>query len=99
MSFIAQPVSQVFSSSPKLASFPRTIKIDPIPPPKRGSEVCQHPDQLAGIEGKFILSLNDTPEVRDLFSRFKIDAVETSYSINDKGRGKRAKEVIISNEA
>ncbi|MEG9884163.1 MAG: DNA adenine methylase [Hyphomicrobiales bacterium] len=54
-------------------------------------------DQLAGIEGKFILSLNDTPEIRELFAAFRIDTVETTYSVQRKGRGKPAKEVVISN--
>ena len=55
-------------------------------------------DQLEGIEGKFILSLNDRPEVRDLFSAFRIDSVETTYSVQNEGRGKPAREVVISNE-
>lgn len=54
-------------------------------------------EQLAQIKGRFVLSLNDRPEVRDIFSAFHIDSVEVSYSISraEKGRGKRG-EVIIT---
>jgi DNA adenine methylase len=53
--------------------------------------------QLAGIRGRFLLSLNDTPEVRKIFRRFQIEAINTTYSIaNAPGaRGKRG-EVLIS---
>ena len=50
---------------------------------------------LRGIKGRFILSLNDTPEVRATFEGFMIKAVETRYSINAKAT-RRAREVLIS---
>ncbi|MEZ5790520.1 MAG: DNA adenine methylase [Nitratireductor sp.] len=50
---------------------------------------------LASIKGRFILSLNDRPEVRDIFSRFKMDTVDCTYSIAG-GVGKKVKEVVIS---
>lgn len=51
---------------------------------------------LRGIKGRFILSLNDTPEVRNIFSSFNIEEVRTTYSVA-KGKAKAAREVIISN--
>ena len=53
---------------------------------------------LCSIKGKFLLSLNDVPEVRETFSAFHIEAVETAYSVcpSREGRG-RVGEVIISN--
>ncbi len=51
--------------------------------------------QLAGIKGRFLLSLNDTPEVRRIFKRFRIEAVETNYSVNGREQRKAA-EVLIS---
>ena len=51
---------------------------------------------LRGIEGRFILSLNDTPEVRAMFEGFEIKTVETRYSVNVKAT-RRAREVLISN--
>lgn len=56
-------------------------------------------DQLAGISGKFILSINDTPGAREVFERFNIEMVETTYTIATAttGSGKRASELIVSN--
>ena len=57
---------------------------------------------LAGIEGRFILSLNDCPEIRATFKPFSVKAVKTKYS-SDNGRkqaqlrSKDAKEVLIRN--
>lgn len=51
--------------------------------------------QLAGIKGRFLLSLNDTPEVRRIFRRFRIEAVETNYSVNGREQRKAA-EMLIS---
>lgn len=54
---------------------------------------------LAGIEGCFILSLNDVPAVREIFSSFKIFAVATTYSIqqNHTRDTKEAAELLIHN--
>lgn len=52
-------------------------------------------DQLANIKGKFLLSLNDTPEVREIFSRFTIEAVSVRYSCGTTNTV--AKEVLIRN--
>lgn len=51
--------------------------------------------QLAQLKGRFILSLNDRPEVREIFSGFQIDGVETHYGIAGKG-ARPAGEVIIT---
>lgn len=53
--------------------------------------------QLHHIEGRFILSLNDTPEVRAIFAAFHIEAVETTYTVHNKARAGKARELIISN--
>jgi DNA adenine methylase len=52
---------------------------------------------LRGLKGRFLLSLNDTAGVRQVFAGFQIEAVFTSYSIagSAAGRGPRG-EVIIS---
>ena len=51
---------------------------------------------LAGIRGRFILSLNDRPEVRSIFDRFAIEAVETTYIFSRKIADCPANELIIS---
>ena len=50
---------------------------------------------LADIRGRFILSLNDTPEVRATFAGFAIKAVGTHYGLAGKG-SQPAGEVIIT---
>lgn len=52
-------------------------------------------EQLAQLKGRFILSLNDRPEVREIFARFQIAGVETHYGIAGKG-ARPAGEVIIT---
>ncbi|PZU74129.1 MAG: DNA methyltransferase [Brevundimonas sp.] len=52
-------------------------------------------EQLGRLKGRFILSLNDRPEVREIFAAFDIEAIDTHYGI--AGRGARgAREVIIT---
>ena len=55
-------------------------------------------DQLAAIEGKFVLSINDTPGAREVFGRFAIEGVETTYTLCTvtSGGGKRAGELIVT---
>ena len=47
------------------------------------------------MKGKFILSLNDTPGVRETFADFRIEAVKTRYSISGSSK-QEAAEVLIS---
>jgi DNA adenine methylase len=53
-------------------------------------------ERLRTVRGKFILSLNDVPEVRALFSRFHIEEVKLSYTAQ-KTSGRRYPEVLITN--
>jgi DNA adenine methylase len=51
---------------------------------------------LDAVKGKFILSLNDVPGVRDTFANFQIERVPTRYSINAKAN-QAVGEVLITN--
>lgn len=51
--------------------------------------------QLSGIAGRFILSINDTPEVREIFAAFDLEAVKTTYSIAGKRTKARAAGELI----
>ncbi|MBA5779123.1 DNA adenine methylase [Stappia sp. F7233] len=53
-------------------------------------------DCLAAVKGRWILSINDVPEIRALFAGFTIAEVAVTYSIND-GDTKQAAELIIGN--
>lgn len=52
--------------------------------------------QLAGIKGKFLLSINDTPFIRSTFAAFSLQAVNTRYSCSTD-RNYQAAELLISN--
>lgn len=52
-------------------------------------------EALKGLRGAFILTLNDVPEVRELFAWASIEAVELSYSVGGGGTRTPAREVII----
>ena len=56
-------------------------------------------DQLAGLQGRFLLSINDVPEIRELFAAFDLQPVETTYGISRQAAAKAAPraELLISN--
>ena len=52
---------------------------------------------LKAIQGSFILSINDVPQVRAIFAGFTIEAVETRYSIAAGRTGRqKAAELLVS---
>lgn len=55
-------------------------------------------DLLKGIKGKFILSLNDVPEVREIFADFYFTTRLIRWSLNAKSESENnGKEIIITN--
>jgi DNA adenine methylase len=53
-------------------------------------------DALGSIEGAFVLSINDRPEVRELFAAFNFREVSLKYTVA-AGDAKQANELIITN--
>ena len=53
-------------------------------------------ERLRELRGMFVLSLNDVPEVRDLFRRFHFREIELSYTAQQTA-GKRYRELLITN--
>lgn len=51
---------------------------------------------LDKVQGKFIMSLNDTKGVRDTFSNFTIEEVKTRYSVS-AGKNMEVGELLIKN--
>lgn len=51
---------------------------------------------LAGVRGAFVTSLNDRPEVREIFGDFHMETVELTYSVA-LGACQRTGELLISN--
>jgi DNA adenine methylase len=54
---------------------------------------------FAGLKSKFMMSINDTPGVRECFAAFRMLEVETTYTLATAatGGGKRVGELLISN--
>lgn len=52
---------------------------------------------LSEIKGAFLMSINDTPEIRKWFASFIIDEVRLSYSVSQKGGQGKVGELIIGN--
>jgi DNA adenine methylase len=55
-------------------------------------------DQLSAIRGRFILSINDTSGAREVFGRFAVEAVATTYSVSAAGQT-RVGELIVTGRA
>ncbi len=53
-------------------------------------------EKLRGLRGKFLLSINDVPEIRDIFADFKIEEIELPYTAQRKPV-KRFRELLIRN--
>lgn len=54
-------------------------------------------DALQAVEGRFILSINDRPEIRELFAGSRIEEVQLKYSVS--GSPTPARELIITGGA
>ncbi len=60
------------------------------------SDYIQMAEALNNIKGKFLLSLNDHPEMRKVFQDFKIQATTLKYSVAQK-KNTTGKELLIRN--
>lgn len=57
-------------------------------------------DLLRGIQGRFLMSINDVPEIRAAFAWAQIEEVQTTYSVAGKsGAHMPRAELLISNPA
>jgi DNA adenine methylase len=61
------------------------------------SEYVAMAEVLAGLQGRFILSINDVPDIRRAFAGFKQEPVELTYTLSaHTGARKAAKELIVT---
>ena len=60
------------------------------------SEFAEMAKVLGRLRGRFILSINDRPEIRELFADFTIEPVGVRYSIAGNDKGREFPELIIS---
>lgn len=56
-------------------------------------------EQLARIRGRFVLSINATPFVRETFAAFAVEEINTTWAIGTRnvGAGQRVTELVIRN--
>lgn len=52
---------------------------------------------LSSIEGKFIMSINDAPEIRELFGDFQVKEVQTTYSCSGADKKKKVGQLLVMN--
>jgi DNA adenine methylase len=89
-----------------LARFDRPETLFYLDPPYFGLKLYRHnllpsdfeamAERLEDLKAKFVLSLNDVPEVRRIFRSFKFREIDLFYTAQ-KVAGRRYKEVIITN--
>lgn len=60
------------------------------------SEFDQMAELLASIKGRFILSINDHPEIRKTFAGFHLQPVEVGYSVGGGNKQGKFGELIIT---
>lgn len=53
-------------------------------------------EHLERLRGRFLLSINDHPDVRAIFASFKFEEVETTYQVGGMDKAKRVGELIVS---
>lgn len=92
-----------------IARYDRPTTLFYLDPPYHGTEhyygpgLFARPDferlaaALAGIKGRFILSINDTEETRAIFAAFTQRRVKTTYTAGSGSNAKPAAELIVSN--
>jgi DNA adenine methylase len=54
-------------------------------------------DALQGIKGKFILSYNNSPVIRNIFKKYNIKKIKTTYSGTPNIEQRKVTELIITN--
>jgi DNA adenine methylase len=89
-----------------LRRFDRSGTLFYLDPPYFGLKLYRHnlttadfekmAERLEGLKAKFVLSLNDVPEVRRIFKPFKFREIELAYTAQ-KIAGRRYREVLITN--
>jgi len=61
----------------------------------------EHYERIAKLmdssKGKFLLSINDHPDIRELFKKFDISTIGIKYTVGKDKNNKASKELIIKN--
>lgn len=54
-------------------------------------------EALRGMKGKAILTINEHPDMRKVFSEFRIETVQINYTVGGADKGKNSQEMIVRN--
>ena len=54
-------------------------------------------EALRAIKGKAILTINDHPDMRKVFSRFRVETIKINYTVGGSDKGKNRQEMIVMN--
>ena len=54
-------------------------------------------DAIKNIKGKFLLSYNDSPKIRDIFKKYDIQTIKTDYQPTKDIKKRTVKELLIKN--
>lgn len=54
-------------------------------------------ERLDNIKGRFLLSYNDCPEIKEMYSDYNIEEIDRNNNLKTKNGGSRYKELIIKN--
>ncbi len=63
-------------------------------------DLCEYEriaEAMATMKGSAILTINDHPKMRKIFSAFTMDSVDINYTIGGSGTGKNRRELIFKN--
>lgn len=60
------------------------------------SEYAQMAEVLRALKGRFIMSINDVPEIRKTFAGFRLRPVRLTYSVARSNKAHQARELIIT---
>ncbi|GAA0651326.1 hypothetical protein GCM10009424_30450 [Sphingomonas ursincola] len=60
------------------------------------TEFAEMAELLAQVKGRFILSINDHPEIRATFARFHLEPVQVGYSIGGGNKQAKFGELIVT---
>ena len=55
-------------------------------------------ERLRSLQGQFILSINDTKEMRDAFAGFRIEQTQATWSLNGASKSKRGELLIFGGD-
>jgi len=54
-------------------------------------------DVMKTMKGSAVLTINDHPEMREIFKRFRVQSVPINYTIGGGGKGVDRKELVYCN--